>query len=130
MPPRDTFDDSPEYYSALFHECVHATGHASRLNRNLTGHFGTSDYAREELVAEMGAAMLCAVAGIECKTLDNSAAYIATWLKRLKTDSKLIVKAASQAQRAAEYMQGIDAPKYNEPDEDKSAKSVAQTVAA
>jgi len=132
MPARDTFDGSPEYYSTLFHECVHSTGHSSRLNRTLTGPYGTSDYAREELVAEMGAAFLCGVAGIECKTLDNSASYIANWLQRLKNDSKLVVTAAKQAQAAAEYMQGIEAPKYDNDDSDSdksddSDKSVARS---
>ena len=130
MPKRDTFDSSPEYYSTLFHECVHSTGHKSRLNRKLENGFGSSDYAREELVAEMGAAMLCAVAGIECKTLDNSASYIATWLKRLRDDSKLIVKAASQAQKAAEYMQGIEAPKYATDSANEVARNESDTSMA
>jgi antirestriction protein ArdC len=132
MPPMQNFNGNAEYYSTLFHECVHSTGHESRLNRNLTGSFGTSDYAREELVAEMGAAMLCGVAGIECKTLDNSAAYIASWLKRLKNDNKLVVTAAKQAQAASEYMQGVKSNANNEPrdGEDESANAVAPETAA
>jgi len=132
MPMRDTFEGSERFYSVLFHECIHATGHKSRLNRDLTGHFGTSDYAREELVAEMGAAFLCGVAGIECKTVDNSAAYIANWLQRLKNDHKLVVTAAKQAQAAAESIQGIEAPKYDSEPQDgnESANAMAQTVAA
>jgi len=126
MPKRDTFDGSPEYYSTLFHELGHATGHKSRLNRKLESRFGSSDYAREELIAEMTAAFLCGVAGIECKTIDNSAAYIDNWLRALKNDSRLIVKASSQAQKSAEYIQGIEAPKYeSESESERSDKSVA-----
>jgi antirestriction protein ArdC len=66
--------------------------------------FGSEDYSKEELVAEMGAAMLCGVAGIESQTLDNSAAYLQSWISRLRSDSRLIVSAASQAQKAADYI--------------------------
>jgi len=123
MPNRDTFDGSPQYYATLFHECIHATGHSTRLHRKLENAFGSSDYAREELVAEMGAAMLCGVSGIECKIIDNSAAYIANWLKALHNDSKLIVKAASQGQRAAEYIQGIEPPQYDRDESDNDEVS-------
>ena len=68
--------------------------------------FGSEDYSKEELVAEMGAAMLCGVAGIESQTLGNSASYLQTWISRLKSDSRLIVSAASQAQKAADYILG------------------------
>jgi len=64
--------------------------------------FGSDNYSKEELVAEMGAAMLCGVAGIDSQTLDNSAAYLQTWINKLKSDSRLIVSAASQAQKAAD----------------------------
>lgn len=130
MPMRDTFDGSPAYYSTLFHECVHSTGHESRLDRTLNGSYGTSDYAREELVAEIGATMLCGVAGIEAKTIDNAQAYIENWLQRLGDDPKLIVTAAKQAQTAAEYMQGIEAVKYDNQPREESDSKVAQPVAA
>ena len=68
--------------------------------------FGSDPYAKEELVAEMGAAFLCGQAGIVERTMDNSAAYIASWLERLKKDSKLVVQAAAQAQKAADYILG------------------------
>ena len=68
--------------------------------------FGSEDYSKEELIAEMGAAMLCGVAGIESRTLGNSAAYLQTWINKLKSDSRLIVSAASQAQKAADYILG------------------------
>jgi antirestriction protein ArdC len=66
--------------------------------------FGSEDYSKEELVAEMGAAMLCGAAGIESQTLGNSAAYLQSWINKLKSDSRLIVSAASQAQKAADYI--------------------------
>lgn len=98
-----------EYYSTLFHEQIHSTGHKSRLNRSgITeiAAFGSETYSKEELVAEIGAAMLCGVAGIENATLDNSAAYVSSWLKKLKDDKRLIVTAAAAAQRAADYVLG------------------------
>lgn len=69
--------------------------------------YGSEIYSREELIAEIGAAMLCGVSGIVQDTLDNSAAYIASWLRRLKKDSRLIVYAAAAAQKAVDYIQGI-----------------------
>jgi len=66
--------------------------------------FGSEDYSKEELVAEMGAAMLCGIAGIQSRTLDNSASYLQSWINRLRSDSRLIVSAASQAQKAADYI--------------------------
>jgi antirestriction protein ArdC len=66
--------------------------------------FDSEDYSKEELVAEMGAAMLCGVAGVESRTLDNSASYLQSWIGRLRSDSRLIVSAASQAQKAADYI--------------------------
>lgn len=107
MPARSAFHSAEEYYSTFFHELTHATGHPSRLGREeIMNHhpFGSEDYSKEELVAEMGAAMLCGVGGIESQTLDNSAAYLQTWIERLRSDSRLVVSAASQAQKAADYI--------------------------
>jgi antirestriction protein ArdC len=109
MPEKEAFDSSEEYYSTLFHEFTHSTGHQSRLNRaGITEmhYFGDEIYSREELVAEMGAAMLCAVAGIENKTVKNSAAYIQSWLSKLRDDKKLVVHAAAAAQKAADFILG------------------------
>jgi antirestriction protein ArdC len=95
--------------SALFHELTHSTGHETRLSRKgVTGSicFGSDPYANEELVAELGAAFLCAECGIVQKTLDNSASYIHSWLSRLKQDSKLVFTASSQAQKAADFILG------------------------
>jgi len=102
---------SPEaYYATVFHELVHAVGHSSRLNRpTLTDpcRFGDPTYAKEELVAEMGATFLCSVCGIANATLDNSAAYLQSWLRVLRHDATLLVHAAAQAQRAADYIQNL-----------------------
>ncbi len=111
MPRPESFDSPQEVYSGLFHELAHSSGHKSRLNRpTLTDMcpFGSTNYSKEELVAEMCAAFLCGVTGIENQTIDNSAAYIKGWLKRLRNDDKLVVFAAAQAQKAADYIQGIE----------------------
>jgi antirestriction protein ArdC len=113
MPARTAFDSPAEYYATLFHELTHSAGHAKRLGRegfDRPQMFASESYSREELIAEMGSAMLCGVAGIEQKTLANSAAYLKTWIARLKSDSKLIVSAASAAQKAADYIRG-ESPK-------------------
>lgn len=104
MPAPESFFSQDAYYSTLFHELVHSTGHESRLDRLEKTHFGSNPYSKEELVAEMGAAMLCGLIGLE--NLDQSASYIAGWLSRLLEDSKLIIQAAAMAQRACDLMLG------------------------
>ena len=106
MPDPRTFFEDTEYYSVLFHEATHSTGHAKRLKRDMSGHYGDHSYSQEELIAEMGAAYLCALCGIQTKTIDNSAAYIKGWLSKLKSDNKFLVTAASKAQHAADYITG------------------------
>ena len=109
MPERSRFETAEAYHATMFHELSHATGHKSRLDRaGITelAAFGSATYSREELVAEMGAAFLCAHTGIENATIENSAAYIAGWLKQLRNDKKLVVQAAGQAQRAADFILG------------------------
>jgi antirestriction protein ArdC len=110
MPHPAWFDAPDAYYSTLFHELTHSTGHASRLNRaTLTDlcPFGSTNYSKEELVAEMGAAFLCGVCGLENRTVDNSAAYLASWLRVLNHDRQMVIFAAAQAQRAADSIQGV-----------------------
>jgi len=110
MPSPHTFYKDEQYYSVLFHELVHSTGHRKRLNRHskFPDHsFGSRDYSQEELVAEMGAAYLCGICGIENETIDNSAAYIHSWLQKLKNDKKFVLQAASYAQLATDYILGI-----------------------
>ena len=108
LPHRDQFPDLNNYYGTAFHEVTHSTGHSSRLDREgiVEGHrFGDATYAAEELVAEMGSAMLAGVTGITT-TLPMSASYIAGWLKALRNDKKLVVQAAGKAQRAADLVLG------------------------
>ena len=110
MPPRSAFERTEGYYSTLFHELTHATGHAKRLARpgfdkNHSSPFGSEPYAREELVAELGAAFLCGEAGLE-PDISNSAAYIDHWRQQLSRDSRLVITAAQQAQRAADFILG------------------------
>jgi antirestriction protein ArdC len=108
MTKRSACVSDSAYYDTLFHELTHSTGHASRLNRfqedACNHHFGSKSYACEELVAEMGAAMLCAESGIFQETEENSAAYIASSLTKLSNDNKLVVHAAGKAQKAADYI--------------------------
>lgn len=106
----DRFETRESYYATLFHELAHSTGHQSRLDRGLSekvSPFGSPDYSKEELVAEMGSAFLCAAAGISPSTIEQSVAYIDGWRKRLKDDNKLVVQAAGQGQRAADLIRGI-----------------------
>jgi antirestriction protein ArdC len=109
LPVRERFEQAEGYYATLFHELVHATGHESRLNRaTLTekAGFGSNPYCKEELIAEMGAAFLCGHAEIAERTIDNAAAYLKGWLEQLRNDKTLIVQAAAQAQKAADFILG------------------------
>jgi antirestriction protein ArdC len=109
VPRPNLFHLPEEYYSTLFHELTHSTGHESRLNRKgivELNSFGSHEYSKEELVAEMGAAYLSAQSGIVESTIQNSAAYISGWLKRLRNDNKFVVQAAAQAQKAADFILG------------------------
>ncbi|WP_079524973.1 MULTISPECIES: ArdC family protein [Halobacillus] len=110
VPPIKDFEDVNKYYSTLFHELIHSTGHKERLSREgITGtiKFGSENYSKEELIAELGASMLCGVTGIENTTIDNSASYIQSWLRALKNDKTLIIRASQQAQKASDYIQGL-----------------------
>lgn len=110
VPDLARFPRREEYYNTLFHELGHSTGHKSRLCRKSVADaislFGSADYSREELVAEMTAAFLCGRCGIAPATLENSAAYVAGWIRTLKADNKAAVIAAAQAQKAADYVLG------------------------
>lgn len=107
MPVREAFGSPAEMYGTLFHELSHATGHQNRVRRKgITepSYFGSHNYSKEELCAEMSACFLCAYSGIEQETIVNSAAYIRGWLKALKNDKTLLVQAAAQAQKASDYI--------------------------
>lgn len=112
LPAKAAFSRVEAYYATAFHELTHWTGHASRLNRETittAAPFGSSVYSQEELVAEMGAGFLCAVAGIENQTIDQSASYLNHWLRALKADPGLIVRAAAQAQKAVDFLAPTEA---------------------
>lgn len=109
LPLLEQFDSIEKYYSTAFHEMAHSTGHSSRLNRiKETAHFGSEEYGKEELVAEITAAAVLNEAGIESSaTLKNSAAYVQNWTNAIKGDNKLIVHASSKAQKAFEMIMNI-----------------------
>jgi antirestriction protein ArdC len=109
LPEKSRFATVEEYYSTLFHELSHSTGHSTRLDRKIDTDpkpFGSTDYGKEELVAEMSAAFLCSYAGIQPTVIENQAAYLSGWLKQLKADKKLVIAAAGQAQKAADWIRG------------------------
>lgn len=103
LPSLEQFDTPEDYAETLFHELVHSTGHKNRNNRfeGKGSAFGCNDYAKEELVAEMGSALLAATVGVNV-CLDNAASYVGNWLSSLKDDRSLILKAAQQAQKAVD----------------------------
>ena len=111
VPMLSQYDIAEEYYSTTFHELTHSTMPESRCNRKAEqklAAFGSEDYSREELVAEIGSAMLCSSVKIDCdKAFNNSVAYIQGWLRKLKNDNKMIVWASSRAEKAAKYILGV-----------------------
>jgi len=113
MPKMDSFKSANHYYTTLFHESVHSTGHSSRLDRGNDTRDRSRDkelqeYSREELVAEMGAAFLCGITGVANKSVDkNRDAYIKNWLTKLNDDPKAIVVASGHAGKAADFITGI-----------------------
>lgn len=108
MPERKLFKTDEGFYKTLWHEGIHATGHDSRLKRKLDVNFGSDPYSREELTAEMGAAMLCAHAGIDSMPIkENTEAYLLNWIKALKGDSKLVVGASTKAAAACDLILGV-----------------------
>ncbi len=108
MPPFESFPEALDYYATLIHELTHWTRHEKRLNRDFgQKRFGDEHYAMEELVAELGAAFLCADLGLTPDVRDDHAAYIASWLKVLKGDKRAVFTAAAHAQRAADFLNGL-----------------------
>jgi antirestriction protein ArdC len=110
LPEPSSFVSADAYYGTAFHELTHSTGHPDRLGRfdldSTLPSFGSEDYSKEELVAEFGAAFLCNASGIT-STLPQSASYIENWANVIRKDSKLIIHAAAQAQKAADLIQGV-----------------------
>lgn len=108
MPKFETFFSAEGYYATLAHECCHWTRHASRLDRSFDRQrFGDAGYAKEELVAELGAAFLCADLGLKLEDRQDHAAYIGNWLQVLRNDKRAIFAAAAHAQKAADYLHGL-----------------------
>ncbi len=107
IPSRESFTSSEGYYSVLFHEMTHATGASGRLNRDTLrkiAAFGDHSYSQEELVAELGSAYLCAEAGIGARVIENQASYIDGWVRALKADSRAVITASAQAQKAVDWI--------------------------
>lgn len=112
IPCKKQYRDIMEFYSTLFHEMIHSTGHRDRLGRldsdTKLASFGSEEYSKEELIAEIGSAFLMNHIGIETfKTFNNSAAYIKSWLRVLKNDNRFIVSASSKAEKAMKYILGV-----------------------
>ena len=110
IPKLGQFETIDAYYATLYHELGHATGHPSRLNRSgVVGqiHFGSDGYSKEELVAELTSAFCCATVSLDNSLIEDSASYIQGWLSVLKAEPKVLVYAAAQAQKAADYIKGI-----------------------
>lgn len=116
MPELERFVDSEAYYGTLLHELAHWTGHESRLDRIKGKRFGDREYAFEELVAEIGAAMACAKLDVEVVVREDHAQYIASWLRTLKGDKKAIFDAAALAQQACDHLDS-----YSQAEEEKEA---------
>jgi antirestriction protein ArdC len=119
VPCREQYKDIMEFYSTLFHEMIHSTGHRDRLGRldcsvKVAG-FGSEEYSKEELIAEIGSAFLMNHIGIETiKTFNNSAAYIKSWLRVLKDDNRFIVSASGKAEKAMKYILGVETAETEE----------------
>jgi len=108
MPPISAFKSADEYYSTLFHELSHSTGHEKRLNRDIKNHYGSDLYAEEEIISEMSASYLSGIVGMDVynKTIEGSTAYIQHWCQRFSNNEKLIVSLSSKAQKASDWILG------------------------
>ncbi|MCW3108359.1 MAG: hypothetical protein JWQ09_2865 [Segetibacter sp.] len=114
MPEMQTFDSSENYYGTLFHELIHSTGHPDRIGRKEVyddPRYGSDLYSLEELVGEMGSCYLKSYTGISIDDLSNNAAYIQGWLEVFNGDKRFVIKAASQAQKAVEYILKVNESK-------------------
>jgi antirestriction protein ArdC len=109
MPHKQKFESAESYYATLFHELAHSTGHPSRVGRDgieNVNSFASESYSKEELIAEMSSAFLCGVSGFSPAVIGQSAAYLHSWISRLKGDSRLLISAASAAQKASDFILG------------------------
>ena len=115
LPPFEAFRDKESYYGTALHELSHWTKPKHRLDRDFSAkRFGDHGYAREELVAELGAAFLCAELGITPEVREDHAAYVGHWLTVLKEDKRAIFSAAAHAQRAADFLSGLQQTQESE----------------
>lgn len=130
MPPLESFKDAESFEAVLAHEHIHYTKHPSRLNRDLgRKRYGDEGTAREELCAELGSAFLCADLGISLKPRPDHSSYIESWLKALKNDKRCVFEAASHAQKAADYLHGLQPqpnPEPTRPDQIAKAPKLAE----
>jgi antirestriction protein ArdC len=109
MPHKQKFESAESFYATLFHELAHSTGHPSRVGRDgieNVNSFASESYSKEELIAEMSSAFLCGVSGISPAVIGQSASYLQSWISRLKGDSRLLISAASAAQKASDFILG------------------------
>jgi len=111
MPSLEMFDTDVDYFSTLLHELTHWTGHKDRCDRDQANKFGTEEYAKEELVAEVGSAFLCRILGIEKTVREDHAKYLNNWIKIIQDDSKAMVKAFSQAQKSIDFLEKLQLEK-------------------
>jgi len=107
LPAFESFESPEAYTATVLHELAHWTGHVSRLNRDLKGQSNRQEYAREEITAELASVFTCATLGITPPEMGQHAAYIAFWIEALKADSRYLFSAASKAQAAADYLNGL-----------------------
>jgi putative DNA primase/helicase len=124
LPSRDLFPDSRRWYAVAFHELTHSAGHAKRCGGLIPATFGSDPYAREELVAEIGAAMLGASCSLGVE-IEASAAYVANWREVLSEDPRLIVSAAAEAQRRADHIRGVSFATEDAKQEGDAAHAIA-----
>ncbi len=131
MPHKSSFDSEDAFFSCLFHELSHSTGHPSRLNRKSlmeSKGFGSEPYSQEELVAEMTAGFLCGHCGILATVESNTAAYLKHWIEKLEAEPSLLLKAGSQAQKAFDHILGIPDPKTDKTPKTQPAGAVLAPV--
>ena len=124
MPKRNSFNSPESYYQVLFHETIHSTGHTSRLGRKELlemAEFGSEPYSIEELTAEMGCCFLSSNCGITIDNFENNAAYIQSWMKKLKNDKRFVIYASGKAQQAVDFILKIQ---HTEREPEHSAESV------
>lgn len=121
MPTREQFKSANHYYCTLFHEAIHATAKLVGHDLSKNGGMGSESYSKEELIAEMGAAMLANAAGVWCEALEhNSTAYVANWLKSLGSNPAMLVQAGSQAQKRVDYLLGVKSEQEATPKDDET----------